>query len=149
MKHLAKVLGLAMVCGALLSCAPAKAWYDSDGYWHHSRRWREPVREQVAGFSEGDRAYLTGFLKANGKYCPDQPIPRAKSCAPRPAVTSFYPPGTIMPKRVKYARLPSYVTTHLSEAPAGAIYVRSSDNVYLINRKNRTVIDAISLFESR
>ena len=144
MKNLAKMLGIAMVCGALLSGAPAKAWYDSEGNWH-SGRWHHLSENRVV-FREGDRVFLRNYVYANGMYCPPGSVPRHRHCVERPGNVVFYRPGTVLPSEVVYSPLPYEVTERLAPAPYGTVYVRANDNIYLINRRDRTIVDAINLF---
>ncbi len=76
---------------------------------------------------------------------PDRVILKDYVTAPSENVT-FYSPGTILPETVTYTELPSTVTTKLVPAPAGATYVSSGGNVYLINKSDRKIIDAVQLY---
>lgn len=65
--------------------------------------------------------------------------------APSEKVT-FYTPGTVLPETVTYTELPDTVTTKLSPAPAGDVYVSSGGNVYLIQKDSRKIVDAVQLY---
>jgi hypothetical protein len=60
--------------------------------------------------------------------------------------TTFYSAGTVLPETVTYTELPATVTTKLVAAPAGDEYVSAGGNVYLIDKSNRKVIDAVQLY---
>jgi hypothetical protein len=144
MRNLATKLGLAVICAALLYGVPAQAWYDQSGNWH-SDRWHREQREQRVFFRDNDRVYLGHYIYANGMYCPPGTRPHHRHCEARPGNVVFYRPGTAIPSTVVYQPLPYSVTARLAAPPPGAVYVRANDNVYLINRRDRTVIDAVNL----
>jgi hypothetical protein len=144
MKNIAKMLAFAALFGALLAGTPAKAWYDADGNWH-SGRWHRISDNRVV-FRTNDRVYLRNYIYANGMYCPPGTRPHHRHCEARPGKVVFYRPGTMLPSTVAYAPLPYSVTARLAPAPAGTVYVRANDNIYLINRRDRTIVDALNLF---
>jgi hypothetical protein len=65
---------------------------------------------------------------------------------PDTAVT-FYGPGASLSDTTDYTEVPAAVTSQLSPPPAGDEYVTVGRNVYLIDRMNRTVVDALKLDE--
>ena len=144
MKSIAKMLAFAVLCGALFAGTPAQAWYDSDGNWHSGRLLR--VNENRVVFRTNDRTYLRNYIYANGMYCPPGTRPHHRRCVARPGKVVFYRPGAMLPSNVVYSPLPYNVTARLAPAPAGTVYVRANDNIYLINRRDRTIIDALNLF---
>jgi hypothetical protein len=144
MKNFAKMLALAVLFGSLLAGTPAKAWYDADGNWHSGRLHRIDNNRVV--FRPTDRTYLRNYIYANGMYCPPGTRPHHRRCVARPGNVVFYRPGTMLPSTVTYSPLPYNVTARLAPAPVGTVYVRANDNIYLINRRDRTIIDAVNLF---
>jgi hypothetical protein len=75
----------------------------------------------------------------------DRVVLREYVTAPSEHVT-FYTAGSILPETVTYSELPSTVVEKLSPAPSGATYVSYGGNVYLIDKKKRTIIDAVQLY---
>ena len=144
MKPMAKMLGLAVICGALLSGTPAKAWYDSDGNWH-SGHWHSIAENRVV-FRDTDRVFLEHYIDTNGVYCRAGGLAGNKQCVARPGNDVFYRPGMMLPETVSYEPLPSSVTQRLAPAPTGTVYVRANDNIYLMNQSDRTVVDSVNLF---
>lgn len=76
---------------------------------------------------------------------PDRVVLKEYVTAPTERVT-FYSAGTILPETVTYTELPTTVTTKLATPPEGAVYVSSGGNVYLIEKKSRKIIDAVSIY---
>jgi hypothetical protein len=142
MKNLAKMLGLTMILGAFLSAAPARAWYDQDGNWH-SGGWHR-MEESRVFFRDSDRTFLRGYVNQSSVFCPLAGHRRA--CVQRPQNVVFFQPGSVIPRDVTYTELPESVSARLPAAPQGTIYVRANDNIYLMNRHDRMVIDAINVF---
>lgn len=144
MMNLAKMLAFAVLCGALFAGTPAKAWYDADGNWHSGRLHR--VKENRVVFRPGDRIYLRDYIYANSMFCPPGFRPQYRKCVERQGKIVHYRPGTLLPGTVAYTPLPDHVMARLSPAPAGTVYVLANDNIYLINRRDRMIIDAVNLF---
>lgn len=76
---------------------------------------------------------------------PDRVVLREYVTAPAERVT-FYAPGTVLPETITYTELPTTVTTRLLSPPSGAVYVSAGGNVYLLDKRNRRVIDAVQLY---
>ena len=147
MKNLAKLLGLALICGALFAGRPAQAWYDADGNWH-SGKWHRLSDDRVV-FRDSDRVFLKRYINSNSMYCATTGARLSRHrCVERPASVVFYRPGTVLPQTVYYTPLPAAVTARLAPAPAGTVYVRADDNIYLVNRRDRTIVDAVDLFSN-
>lgn len=139
MKKLTEILTLAVVCGGLLAGIPARAdWMDSRGIWH-----RSPPRTVV--FRDADRVYLRNYVLGDRRFCPAGTVQRGNHCITRFDRTVYYRPGKYLPSTVVYEPLPGYVTARLATPPAGAIYVRAGNNIYLVSRRNRLILDAVSL----
>ena len=51
----------------------------------------------------------------------------------------------ILPPTVQYAVLPPEIVTTLSPLPPGYVYVRTGADVYVMNRTDRTIMDAVAL----
>ena len=146
MKNLAYLLGLILICGVLLTGAPAKAWYDADGNWH-SGKWHRLSDDRVV-FRDSDRVFLKHYINTNSVYCVTNARLHRQRCVERPANVVFYRPGTILPETVYYTPLPPAVTARLAPAPAGTMYVRSNDSIYLVNRRDRAILDAVDFSNS-
>ena len=59
------------------------------------------------------------------------------------STVTFYSTGATLPDTITYTEVPAAVTSRLSPPPAGDEYVTVGRNVYLIDRSNRTVVDAL------
>lgn len=145
MENVRKLLGLTIIAVALMSAGSAKAWYDSDGNWH-SERIRHVEQNRVV-FRDSDRIVLKNYITTNSVRCSDRD--HRRHCVERRTNSVFYHPGMTLPQTVIYRPLPSTVTTRLTPAPEGTVYVHANDDVYLINRKNRAIIDAVDFSDVR
>lgn len=138
MKKLTLMLGVAALAGGLTVAAPA-------------------ANAETVMFTTQNRTYLGDWIMETNKGCPAGTTlvkekhllrdPSYRCIAPRGQKTVFYAPGTVIPQTVTYTELPTTVVEHLPAAPAGQIYVTSDNNIYLLNRENRTVVDAVTIVQ--
>lgn len=138
MKKLTLMLGVAALAGGLTVAASA-------------------AQAETVMFTTQNRTYLSDWIMETNNGCPAGSTlvkekhllrdPSYRCIAPRGRKTVFYAPGTVIPQTVTYTELPSTVVSHLPAAPAGQVYVTSDNNVYLLNRENRTVVDAVTIVQ--
>lgn len=138
MKKLLNLLGAIAVLGTM--SAPAMAEWDGHHYhWRHHNNERVIIRDN-------DRVVLRNYITSNRFYCPPGSFARHNRCVEPSRRVVVYSPGQYMPRDVYYSELPYSISSRLAPPPYGAVYVRSGDNVYLMNRRDRTILDAINLF---
>lgn len=133
MSKFALMLGVAAICGGLVTQAKAETVY----------------------FTSENRAYLSDWVLERNGGCPagSTLIKRehwlrdpSYRCEVLPGQrTVFYRPGTSLPRTVTYTELPSTVVEHLPTAPDGTTYVTSDNNIYLIKPQTRTVVDSVTV----
>lgn len=138
MKKLTLMLGVAAIAGGLTVAAPA-------------------ANAETVMFTTQNRTYLGDWIMETNKGCPAGTTlvkekhllrdPSYRCMAPRGQKTVFYTPGTVIPQTVTYTELPTTVVQQLPTPPAGQIYVTSDNNIYLLNRDNRTVVDAVTIVQ--
>lgn len=139
MKTLMNLLGAVAVLTAM--SAPAMADWDD---WHHNRHWRHHENRVI--IRDNDRVILRNYVTSHRYYCPPGTVARRFGCVARPNNVIFYRPGEYLPRSVAYTEVPYSISSRLAPPPYGAVYVRSGDDIYLMNRRDRTILDAINLF---
>lgn len=135
MKDFVKIASVAAICGSLLYTAVPVLAAD----------WELKFNSEQARiyFGPHDRIVLRDYVDhAHRAYCPEGTLATAGGCAEQVA---FYTPGTYLPDYVYYTELPDQVVAQISPPPPGTVYVRVHDNVYLMNRDNRGILNALSL----
>ncbi|HTK85600.1 MAG TPA: hypothetical protein VL625_11005 [Patescibacteria group bacterium] len=115
MKTFTRVIGIAVVAGALFAVLPAKA----DVY-----------------FKDTDRDVLKSYVTVTPS--------TGTTTTTTKTTTTYYQPGTVIPDTVTYSELPTTVVSKLSPPPEGDTYVTIGSNAYLVD-KDRKVVDAIRL----
>jgi len=132
------ILGVLAATPVLAQGWDGEGWYWKHGFGHH--------RQSQVIFDDDDRAVIRGYIGRHRYYCPFGTIPQRGGCVTPPANVVFYRPGEVLPDTVVYTELPGYVVADLAPPPPGAIYVRAGDDVYLMSKRDRTILNAINLF---
>jgi hypothetical protein len=138
MKKLPLMLGVAALAGGLTVAAPS-------------------ANAETVVFTQQNRTYLGDWIMETNNGCPSGTTlvkekhllrdPSYRCIAPRGQKTVFYTPGTVIPQTVTYTELPTTVVQQLPPPPSGQVYVTADNNVYLLNRENRTVVDAVTIVQ--
>ena len=135
MKKLTLMLGVAAVCGGMMTSAP--------------------VRAETYVLQTENRVMLSDWVIAQNRGCPIGSVsvkkehllrdPSYRCMVPKTSKMVVYQPGTAIPSTVTYTNLPEEVTLKLPAPPKDQIYVSSDNNVYLIKRDNRTVVESVTV----
>ena len=145
-------LGLAVVCAGLMTAGIANAQDTA------SSSSTQTTTTTTRYFQPEQRTIVSNWIMQQNKdQCPAGTTrikethlfglrdPSYKCLAPKGSTMSFYKPGTVLPSTVTYTDLPSTVVTQLPAAPEGEAYVTSDNNVYLVNKQTRTVVDGVTV----
>ncbi len=98
---------------------------------------------------DSDFPVIREYVRTHRIYCPAGVMPAAGECMQPMSTTrtvTYYEPGARLPDTVHYEVLPTTVTTRLMTPPDGAIYVTADDNVYLINPRDKEILDSLNVF---
>ena len=119
----------------------------NDGHGHYDPRWHGHPH---IVFRDNDRAIITSYINAHRHYCPPgthRGKHHRQTClANHQGQVVFYNPGNYLPAEEGYTELPPDLLRQLAPLPPDFAYERSGDNVYLMNKTDRTITDAINLF---
>lgn len=134
MKTFVSLLAMATVAGGLYASTPAAAEFEVR-YNNYDRVYFTPRDRTII------RTYVT--TQGPGEICPPGMYSTALGCHEK---TTYFVPGTRMPETIYYSELPSDVVMQLEPPPPGMVYVRVDDNVYLMNRTDRSIVTGLNLF---
>jgi hypothetical protein len=141
MKNLVKMLGMAAVCGGLMTGVASSA------------------RADTVILQDQDRIMVRDWF-INNHGCPPGTVMHEKqrymglvhpyhTCEPiKGANVTVFSPGTVIPSTVTYTELPRTVVEKLPAPPSGDVYVTTDTGTYLINPQTRTVVDSVSVIDN-
>ncbi len=98
---------------------------------------------------DADFPVIREYVRTRRIYCPAGVMPAAGECMqpmPTTRTITYYEPGSRLPDTVHYEVMPTTVTTRLMTPPDGAIYVTADDNLYLINPRDKEILDSLNVF---
>ena len=150
MTNVKNFLGLAVVCAGLMTGAVAHAQTTATS--------SQTTTTTTRYFAPEQRTVVSNWIMSQNKdQCPAGTTrvkethlfglrdPSYKCIAPKGSTMTFYKPGTVLPSTVTYTEVPQTLVTQLPAAPEGEIYVSADNNVYLINKQTRTVVDGVTV----
>ncbi len=145
-------LGLAVVCAGLMTGAAAQAqdnaMTSSSSTTTTTTRYFAPEQRTVVSnwiMQQNKDQCPAGTTRIKETHLMGLRDPSYKCIAPKGSTMTFYKPGTVLPSTVTYTELPSTVVTQLPPAPEGEAYVTTDNNVYLVNKQTRTVVDGVTV----
>jgi Ni/Co efflux regulator RcnB len=170
-----KVIGLALAVTLGSAAGGASAYADNDYNWHNSSHQSEnnshresnndhdgdrsndrnndrhdSGHERYHGshreaFNDNDRQSIRVYMHRHHHHwdCPTGLARKHNGC--RPPGKARYEVGRRLPDGVEYVVAPYQLRRHLHPAPHGYQYIRVDDDVLLMSKNDRTIIDAVSL----
>jgi hypothetical protein len=110
--------GLAMIFGATAARPAAADWVDKSGIWHAS----------------------------SGKSAAAPKTRDAGAATKRTEVAFTSPARKAKVRRLKHIPAPKEQVVRLRPPPVGTYYIRAHNNIYLVDRRSRRILDGIRIF---
>jgi Ni/Co efflux regulator RcnB len=162
LRMLSAALALALcVSGGFSTSAYADKGGNGQGYSHRndnedSNRRRENDNGRLdnergghdhsrVAFDDNDRNAIRGYMKTHHHgHCPPGLAKKHNGCLP-PGHAKRYEIGQRLPSRVTYTLAPYSLRRHLRPPHPGYQYVQVDDDVVLMSKQDKTIVDAVSL----
>jgi hypothetical protein len=116
---------------------------DSGIVWHNDRHGDNNLNVQI---NFGDRQIIRDYLdkKYTGGHCPPGLAKKHNGCLP-PGQARKYRIGAPLDRDVTIYDLPTVLLGRLNPPPRGYVYGMVDNDVVLVSRENRLIVDAVSL----
>lgn len=102
-------------------------------------------RRETRRFQENDRKIIRQYMQERGhKMCPPGLAKKNNNCLP-PGHARHYEIGKRLAPDVSYVDVPYELRRHLAPAPYGYKYVRVDNDVLLMSKDDRTIMDVVTL----
>jgi Ni/Co efflux regulator RcnB len=148
-KNKLKAIGFALavtVCVAGGFSVPAHADdYNSHAYNRHNDSDRRDHDRDKISFDDNDRRAINTYMKRHHHgHCPPGLAKKHNGCLP-PGHARRYEIGQRLSSRVNYVIVPYSLRRNMRPLQPGYQYVRVDDDVLLMSKNDRTIIDAVRL----
>lgn len=106
---------------------------------------RRNDRRETRRIQDNDRKIIRQYMQERGhKMCPPGLAKKNNNCLP-PGHARHYEIGKRLAPDVSYIDVPYELRRHLTPAPYGYKYVRVDNDVLLMSKDDRTILDVVTL----